>query len=394
MEKVVSYQNLKEYLFSPTLIAGLAIFSMFFGAGNIFVPLEVGKISGDSIVAAFLGMFVSTILLPLLGLLSILLFNGNVKSYFYRAGVKPGFAFIAIFMLLIGPFGGIPRTVTLSYSSMKVFLPEISLYIYAFIAVLLIAFFTANKSQIIDVLGKYLTPVLLFFMAIMLIIGLGQDTKVITTGASATFYDGFIRGYQTMDLMAAIFFGSFVLQYLVVKEEDAHVEDHIAHLNMSSIGSFFICMALLALCYLGFIYLASTNVEQIGHYNREYLLAALATNILGPKFGLLASVVMALACLTTAIALTSIFADFLYVELLQKKGSYLASVFVTCIITFILALADFSGIMVLLEPIVVILYPVLIVLAVLNICYCLFDFQPVKIPLLIILALSTLSYFI
>ena len=49
------------------IFTGLAIFSMFFGAGNVVFPLALGQGSGDGVLMAVTGLFFTGILLPLAG---------------------------------------------------------------------------------------------------------------------------------------------------------------------------------------------------------------------------------------------------------------------------------------------------------------------------------------
>src|SRR5262245_56453174 len=97
---------------------GLAIFAMFFGAGNIVFPLALGQFTQDKTVYGILGLIITAVFVPLIGLLSMLLFEGDYDSFFRRIGKIPGI-FVAVSILgLIGPFGGIPRCITISFSTL------------------------------------------------------------------------------------------------------------------------------------------------------------------------------------------------------------------------------------------------------------------------------------
>src|ERR1700730_16757905 len=107
---------------SNTLATGLAMFSMFFGAGNIVFPLALGQIAQDKNFYAILGMLITAVGVPFLGLIAMTLFDGDYKRFFGRIGKVPGFIVAACIMGLIGPFGAIPRCIALSYSTAKMFL--------------------------------------------------------------------------------------------------------------------------------------------------------------------------------------------------------------------------------------------------------------------------------
>ncbi|HEY4831485.1 MAG TPA: branched-chain amino acid transport system II carrier protein, partial [Waddliaceae bacterium] len=56
MEKLVSARSLST---------GLAMFSMFFGAGNIIFPLAVGQFAGDKNLFAILGLILTAAIIPI-----------------------------------------------------------------------------------------------------------------------------------------------------------------------------------------------------------------------------------------------------------------------------------------------------------------------------------------
>jgi branched-chain amino acid:cation transporter, LIVCS family len=73
------------------------------------------------------------------------------------------------------------------------------------------------------------------------------------------------------------------------------------------------------------------------------------------------------ACLTTAIALTSLFAEFLRCEVAQEKMGNKLALFITLSIAFFVSNLEFSGIANFLGPILETMYPALITLTVINI---------------------------
>src|SRR5262245_23932127 len=89
----------KEHILST----GLEIFSMIFGAGNLICPLQVGMGCGNLTFFGVAGFILTAVCLPILGLLCILLFDGNYKSFFYRLGTFPGGFILFISMMMIGP---------------------------------------------------------------------------------------------------------------------------------------------------------------------------------------------------------------------------------------------------------------------------------------------------
>lgn len=94
---------------------------------------------------------------------------------------------------------------------------------------------------------------------------------------------------------------------------------------------------------------------------RADIFSSLTVLILGEAGGCLANVTVAIACLTTAIALTAMFAMYLHKDLSAGRLSYITSLVITVIITAAISSLGFSGIMKFVAPIVEVLYPILIV---------------------------------
>lgn len=376
---------------SVVLMTGLAMFSMFFGAGNVVFPLALGQYAQDQNIYAILGLLLTAVGVPFLGLAAMTLFHGNYQSFFNRMGTIPGFLIALVIMALIGPFGALPRCIALSYSTMKPYLPY-SLPLFSLFSCGLIYLLTFRKSRILDVLGYVLTPILLVSLLIIIIKGFWTADYLPAAPHSplTTFVIGLNEGYQTMDLLGAFFFCSVVLTGLkdhVQQEGENYKKLMSLTLKSSCIGA-----GLLALVYIGFSYVAAFNSEALSGVSKDEILGTIAFHILGPHAGIIAAIAVAFACLTTAIALAVVFAEFLHFQISQEKLSYQYSLIVTLAISFIISTLDFLGIVAFLAPILQVCYPALIMLCLLNIAYKLFHFKPVKLPILIVFTASLVHY--
>jgi LIVCS family branched-chain amino acid:cation transporter len=178
-------------------------------------------------------------------------------------------------------------------------------------------------------------------------------------------------------------------------EATAHPEDKGEHKKVMGLAvkASFLGAFLLGIIYVGFCYVASFNSELLAGVPSGHILGTVAYSILGPFAGVVTSVAVALACLTTAIALASVFAEFLHQDILFGKISYRLSLFITLILTYFISILNFSVIIGFLGPILQICYPALIVLSVLNILYKLYDFKPVKVPFFLTLGITLLGYY-
>ena len=110
---------------------GLAMFSMFFGAGNVIFPLAVGQYAGDQNLFAMFGMIVTAVLMPFAGVLAMILYEGDYRSFFERLGKVPGFALALLIIALLGPLGSTPRCIAVSYSTFASSFPGVSPIVFS-----------------------------------------------------------------------------------------------------------------------------------------------------------------------------------------------------------------------------------------------------------------------
>lgn len=144
---------------------------MFFGAGNVVFPLFIGQTAKSQIFFAVFGLLLTAVAVPFIGLLSMTLFDGKYRDFFCRLGSFPGYILEVMILLIIGPFGALPRCIVLAESSLHVYLPFLSLPSFSIIACIVIFFCAWQRSFLLDILGYVLTPILLFLL--FLIIGIG-----------------------------------------------------------------------------------------------------------------------------------------------------------------------------------------------------------------------------
>lgn len=380
---------------SNTLATGLAMFSMFFGAGNVVFPLALGQHAKGNTFFAILGLLITAVGVPFMGLVSMTLFDGNYKHFFERIGKVPGFLAALFMMGLIGPFGALPRCIALSYSTLQLYFPDISLVVFSLVSCLIIFGFTFKKNSILDVLGYVLTPVLLFSLGFIIVKGLLMSPEMPEGGKASfdAFFSGLKDGYQTMDLLGAFFFSSIVLNCLKVNPEQQGEKNDRLIIKMTLKASL-IGASLLSLVYVGFSLVAAFHSDNLAGISQDKLIGTIALQVLGPLAGIAACIAVALACLTTAIALAAVFAEFVHNDISQGKIGYIPSLIGTLIITFFISTLDFVGIAKILVPILQVCYPALIILSLLNIAYKLYHFKPIKLPVFAVLALSLASYFL
>ena len=377
---------------SQSLAVGLAMFSMFFGAGNVIFPLAVGQHAGDMNFYAMSGLILTAAIMPIIGVIAMILFDGDYRQFFGRLGNIPGFFLALLIISLLGPLGSTPRCIALSYTTLKSSFPGMMPVLFSAVSCGIIFLFTVRKNYILPLLGWVLTPLLLTSLIAIIVIGLATSAEVQSSDYTRgnMFLHGLKEGYNTMDLLAAFFFSSTILNILRTADGETGRKDSVKiALIASVIGAF-----LLAVIYVGFSYVAAFHGSQLVIKGKDELLGAIAMKIAGAQAGILVCVTIALACLTTAIALISAFTDFVQKEVFQEKVSYEITLIGALLLTFFVSTFEFTGISVFLDPIMQICYPGLILLTFLNIAYRMKNFQPIKIPVFFAFSLSTYLFFI
>lgn len=358
---------------SLILSTGLAMFSMFFGSGNLVFPLVVGQMSDGHFTLAALGILLTGVLVPFLGILVMLLFNGSSSEFFGRLGKPATFWFPLIALSLMGPFGVLARCITVAHGAFKLIVPDTSLWVFSILSCAVIFLLTIRKNRIVPLLGSILTPILLLSLAAIAFFGLkSADLPQTVAGAGWTsFKTGIFQGYQTMDLLAAFFFSAFVIKHL--KERQA--ENLSIFFKSSLVGA-----SLLSLVYVVLVLLGAIYAPQLASVPPQEMLAFVAQASIGPLAAPLVCCAVVLACLTTAIVLASLFAEFLKKEVTKDKINLSTALATTLGIAFFTSTLEFSGIARILGPILEAIYPALIVLTVLGIFHKLWGWRTVRLP--------------
>ena len=129
----------KEYTYVASMLFGL-----FFGAGNLIFPVHLGQMAGSNVWQAILGLLITGVGLPLLGVAALGISRSN-GLFDLSSKVNRPYAmfFTCALYLTIGPFFAIPRCATTSFTvGLEQVLPQngsSTLYLLLFSA----AFFAA-----------------------------------------------------------------------------------------------------------------------------------------------------------------------------------------------------------------------------------------------------------
>ncbi|WP_286033678.1 branched-chain amino acid transport system II carrier protein [Fusobacterium necrogenes] len=352
------------YKTKDIILTGFALFAMLFGAGNLIFPPTVGYIVGDNWKLAALGFCITGIGFPLMGIIASG-FAGTELDHFSDK-VSPIFSriFNTVLILAIGPCLAIPRTGATAFEVMitPYIGNESSIVKYIFLIIYfgVVLLFSLRESEVIDRIGKILTPILLIVLTIIIFKGISTPIgEVVSTETTNNFKYGFYNGYQTMDTLAAIIFASIILKTITAKNKELGKKEQLSFLLKASA----IAVCGLAIVYGGLLYIGATSTAVLENKGTTQLLNTIVAELLGKNGSMLLGICVAGACLTTAIGLTATVGDY-FSSIFKVR--YEKIVVINVLVSLIFAGFGVDLIVQVAAPILVFIYPIAIVLIILN----------------------------
>lgn len=349
--------------FKNVLVTGFALFSIFFGAGNLIFPPTLGFISGDKWLWTALGFLLTCISLPLLGIVAVALVGGRTEDLTNKIGKSFGTILCSIIMLSIGPLFCIPRTGATTFElGVQPLFGNVNPILVSIIYFSITFIFTMNESSVVDKVGAILTPILL--IALFTIIFKGIITPLgapINTGLDKAFSKGFTEGYQTMDALGSIILAQMVIGSLISKGYKTRKDQIDITIKAGIVSA--ICLGMV---YGGLLYIGSTSSGIFPKdTTRTELLILITQGLLGDWSKIIFGGAISIACLTTSVGLTATTANY-FSKLSNGKISYKSIVLAICIFSCFISNYGVETIIKLAVPVLVTAYPVVIVLIVTN----------------------------
>ena len=346
------------------IICGFALFAIFFGAGNLIFPPYLGVISGNNWGIANIAFLLSDPLLPILGVIVTALLGGQATDLGKRVSKHFSMIIGAISILLIGPLFAVPRTGATTHEIfVQSFVPTAPQWITSLIFFGLTLYIAIQSHTVIDAIGKYLTPILLFILLLVFIAAVVQPNAGFQTTTSAgLFSQSFKEGYQTMDALGAALMAGVVISDLTRR---GYTEKKEQHQMMFGVG--IVSFILLAAVYSSLTYAGATvSTVYDANVQRPALLIGLIEQLLG-SFGKVAmGIAVSFACLTTSVGLTTTCGHY-FSTLTNGKLDYKKIVIATASVSFLLSLLGVDALLQLAVPVLSAIYPMVIALIFLSI---------------------------
>ncbi|WP_111683337.1 branched-chain amino acid transport system II carrier protein [Winogradskyella tangerina] len=353
------------------LVTSFALFSLFFGAGNLLLPPLLGFNAGEDWLIVTIGFVIAAVVIPIIGILAHARLQGTM--YDFAKKVSPLFSSIyCVIIYIISVAIPSPRTASATH--------EIAVHpsfgtdplLTSFIYFALVLVFVLNRSKILNLIGKFLTPLIVIML--LVVIGIGLSSSSFTTGTptfETPIVSGILEGYQTFDAIGAVVVGAVIIVSLKFKNMKVSAFESKRKLIRNS-G--FIAGTGLFIIYAGLIatgaYYGSeieVNADLSTDMQRANLLSGISIAALGNFGNTVLSILISLACFTTAVGIVAGTADYFRGLFNKSQVAYITTAVIACAAGIIVGQLNFHDIIVIAYPVLLFIYPITIVLILLNV---------------------------
>ena len=343
-------------------ITGFALFALFFGAGNLILPPFLGANSGEEWGLVFLGFIITAVFIPILGIFAHAKVQGTM--YDLARKVAPWFSSLyCIIMYLIAVTLPAPRTASVAHEmAIQPFFGSSPL-LTSSIYFLLIFIFAINRSKIISLIGKFLTPVIVVILLIIVLVSIGFSEDMILNGYDFPFATGVLEGYQTFDAIGGVVVGAVLIVSLNIQGKRNYDDTKKLITKAGLIAGLGLLLIYGGLIYGGAV-LSSSFVKGA---SRTEVLTSLSSQTLGSVGTSFLSILVALACFTTAVGIVTGTSDYVKEMFKNSQKAYVITAFISCVLGVLIGHFEVSFIIKAAIPALMFIYPITIVLILLNV---------------------------
>ncbi|MEZ2413801.1 branched-chain amino acid transport system II carrier protein [Muriicola sp. E247] len=345
------------------LVTAFALFSLFFGAGNLILPPQLGfKAGGDWWIVA-LGFAISAVFIPILGIRAHARLQGTMFDFATK--VSPGFSLVYCFVVYaISISLPSPRTASVTHEMAIAPLFDISPLSTSFIYFFLVLIFALNRNKILDVIGKLMTPAILIIL--LVIIGIVTFTEPFDFGTStiqSPLSYAILEGYQTFDAIGAVVVGGVIIVSINLKTQQSYEQKKRLIANAGWLAGI-----TLFLVYTGLMLSAGLLHSSFpSDISRTDLLQQISLFALGNTGKGIFAVLVGLACFTTAVGIVTGTADFVKSRFADSRKAYVITVIIGSLLGVLMGRLEVGYIIDVALPALMFIYPITIVLIVLNV---------------------------
>ncbi|MFD2587932.1 branched-chain amino acid transport system II carrier protein [Croceitalea marina] len=347
-----------------TVVVAFALFSLFFGAGNLILPPQLGFKAGDTWWLVALGFCISAVLIPILGILAHAKLQGGMFDFAKK--VSPTFSLIYCYIVYaISISLPSPRTASVTHEMGVQPLFDSSPLLTSVVYFILVFLFVVNRSKILDIIGKLLTPaIILILLAIVCTTIFNFEFSFGENVFTSPFSSGILEGYQTFDAIGAVVVGGVIIISINLK----HTESNYSAKRTLIAKAGWLAGLGLFLIYAGLIVTgAMMHTSFDSDISRTALLSGISIKTLGSTASFFLSVLVSLACFTTAVGIVTGTADFVKGQFKDSRTAYVITAIIGCILGVLMGQFDVHYIIAVAIPALMFIYPITIVLILLNV---------------------------
>ncbi|WP_435624142.1 branched-chain amino acid transport system II carrier protein [Flagellimonas sp.] len=345
-------------------IVAFALFSLFFGAGNLILPPQLGFKAGELWWLVALGFALSAVFIPILGIVAHSRLQGTMFDFAKK--VSPTFSLVYCYIVYaISITLPSPRTASVTHEMAIQPLTDSPSLITSILYFILVYVFVINRSKILDIIGKFLTPAILFVL--ILVLGIATATVDFSFGPStfeSPFSHAILEGYQTFDAIGAVVVGGVIIISINLKHKEADYEAKkklIAWAGiLAGLGLFLIYAGLM---FTGALFQESFDAD----ISRTGLLSGISKATLGNVAHGFLTVLVSLACFTTAVGIVTGTADFIKGRFGNSQKAYTLTAVLGCVLGVLMGQFNVGYIIAVALPALMFIYPITIVLILLNV---------------------------
>lgn len=348
------------------LAVGFMTFALFIGAGNIIFPPIVAQQAGEHVWFAAFGFLVTGVSLPVITIMALSRVEGSMQILSAPLGKVASMVLAITCYLAIGPLFAMPRTAAVSYEigfSGYFGANTQGLLIYSALYFALVAAVSLYPNKLLDTVGYFLSPLKILALAILgiaaVVLPSGHIPPAINEYVETPFAQGFVNGYLTLDTLAALVFGSIIVQAI----QSRGVTDSKLITKYAVIAGIISGISLMAV-YLS-LFKLGVNSHAIAPNadNGAVILHAYVQHAFGDMGALFLTSMIFLACIVTAIGLTCACSE--YFSKITKIP-YKVFVFVLVGFSFVISNLGLTKLLAVTGPVLYAIYPPAIVVIMLS----------------------------
>lgn len=254
-----------------------------------------------------------------------------------------------------------PRTASVTYEMAIAPFNLMSSWSFSCLYFLLVLLFVLNRSKMLDIIGRYLTPLIVIIL--LMIIGIGVFSEISfdnVTDSKLNLFSGILEGYQTFDAIGGVVVGGVIVISIGLKGVYSNEEKRGIIAKSGLLAGLGLLTIYIGLIALGAHYSGGT-IE-----SRTELLSYLSIQTLGSIGSTLLAVLVGLACFTTAVGIVTGASDFVKGQMGNSQQAYVITALASCLIGIIVGGNQVQFIIDVAVPALMFIYPITIILIILN----------------------------